>query len=405
MMICHSDNLKKTHLAGRFRPALFIFFLTFAVSFSQTQYQNKLENIDKEIDDLRAELLQMVTKEDDFFAEVEKLDREALLLVKKLRIYQEEEASLDNRISNTSRNIDQLISDIKSLRKMYEQQAVNAYIFARRKQDWLTFDWRKPIESLRRLRYFEIIGRHERKLGKELSAKNADLLKKRNSLDQQRNEKHTVVVQMTNQITELTSIRNDKRGFIRKLRENNNSRKLAIKTLEKSRTSLLNEIARFEREKKNKKGTGSTATALDIEWIDVKGTFTRNKGKLNWPVPGKVITKFGSYKDPVLKTTLKNTGIDIESEFGNTIKAIYKGQVSLITFLSGFGNTIILDHGNGYYSVYSHLNEIYVHEDDLVESGDIIATVGDSGSLSGPKLHFEIYAKERPVNPQAWLRK
>ena len=76
----------------------------------------------------------------------------------------------------------------------------------------------------------------------------------------------------------------------------------------------------------------------------------------------------------------------------------------MITYLSGFGNTIILNHGDGYYSVYSHLDEVLVESDDLIGTGEVIGLVGDSGSLEGTKLHFALFADQRTENPQKWLR-
>lgn len=382
--------------------ALLLFILFQSALPGQSTYEQKISNIDNEIGNLRSELKKMKIREGDFFAEVENIDKEVILLSKKLQITRQEEVEVDSRVSQTKNTIKNLHREVDKLQEAYEKQAVNAYIFSRRKKDWLIFDWHEPLESMRRARYFEIVARHEYQLSIELFKKNDQLLAEQKVLDRQKAEKHNLVTNITGQLAEMTNIRNDKRDLIRKLRKNSHSRELAIKKLEDSRGRLLAEIARFEREK-NKSGKNSTVRAR--EWIDVKGTFTRNKGKLNWPVSGKVTTRFGKYKDPVLKTVLKNTGIDIAADFGKPVKTVYRGQVSLITFLSGFGNTMIIDHGNGFYSVYSHLNEIYVHQNDVVEAGIVIATVGDSGSLSGPKLHFEIYAKQKPVNPLSWLRK
>ena len=86
------------------------------------------------------------------------------------------------------------------------------------------------------------------------------------------------------------------------------------------------------------------------------------------------------------------------------VKAVFIGLVSTITYLSGFGNTVILDHGEGYYTVYSHLDEFFVEPDELVNAGHVIGLAGDSGSLEGVKLHFAVFANQKTENPQSWLR-
>ena len=73
--------------------------------------------------------------------------------------------------------------------------------------------------------------------------------------------------------------------------------------------------------------------------------------------------------------------------------------------MGGFGNTVIVDHNNGYYTVYAHLDEIAVKKFQILQAGSVIGTVGDSGSLEGAKLHFEIYANNEPQNPTRWLKK
>jgi murein DD-endopeptidase MepM/ murein hydrolase activator NlpD len=84
---------------------------------------------------------------------------------------------------------------------------------------------------------------------------------------------------------------------------------------------------------------------------------------------------------------------------------VFPGVVSLITYMSGFGNTIIVDHNNSYYTVYTHLNDVFVTKFQFLETGQVIGLVGDSGSLEGAMLHFEIYGGNKPLNPISWLKK
>jgi septal ring factor EnvC (AmiA/AmiB activator) len=130
----------------------------------------------------------------------------------------------------------------------------------------------------------------------------------------------------------------------------------------------------------------------------------KNKGKLPWPVKGKLLHKYGKQKDRRLNTTINNTGIDIQAKAGTEVRAVFIGVVSEVTYLSGFGNTVILDHGNGYYTVYAHLEEFFVEPDMVLDAGEVLGLVGDSGSLEGAKLHFAIFANQTTVNPKAWLR-
>ena len=77
----------------------------------------------------------------------------------------------------------------------------------------------------------------------------------------------------------------------------------------------------------------------------------------------------------------------------------------MITYMSGFGNTVIVDHKNGYYTVYTHMDDVLVSKFQFIDSGEVIGAVGTSGSLEGSMLHFEIYGNNVPLNPLSWLKK
>jgi murein DD-endopeptidase MepM/ murein hydrolase activator NlpD len=156
----------------------------------------------------------------------------------------------------------------------------------------------------------------------------------------------------------------------------------------------------LERQRRLREGKGESQKFYALNLKD----FRKAKGKLPWPVKGSVLHKYGKQRDPVLKTTIKNDGIDIKAKSGTKVKAVFTAIVSMVTNLSGLGNTIILDHGSGYYTVYSHLDDIFVEIDELVETSKVIASVGNSGSLEGSKLHFAVFVNQRTENPQSWLR-
>ena len=90
---------------------------------------------------------------------------------------------------------------------------------------------------------------------------------------------------------------------------------------------------------------------------------------------------------------------------GSEIRAVLGGIVTTITFIRGYGTTVIIDHGGGFYTVYSHVTNVETNEDSQVRSGDVIAYMGDSGSINGSQLHFEIWGQGKKLNPEYWLTK
>ena len=128
------------------------------------------------------------------------------------------------------------------------------------------------------------------------------------------------------------------------------------------------------------------------------------KGLLNQPVRGKIISHFGAYTDPKYNVANFRSGIDIAAERGEPIKSVEAGKIIYSGWFKGYGNMIIIDHGESYYTVYAHLEENFKSKGDLVETEEVIATAGDAGSLSGPGLYFEMRHHGKPVDPVEWFK-
>ncbi len=129
------------------------------------------------------------------------------------------------------------------------------------------------------------------------------------------------------------------------------------------------------------------------------------RGQLPWPTDGRIVAGFGRQVHPRFGTETFRSGVDIEAEEGALIRAVYSGTVLYRGWLRGYGNLIILDHGVGYYTVYAHASELLVEEGDRVKAGQGIARVGETGSLVGPRLYFEVRYQGRPEDPEQWLRR
>lgn len=137
----------------------------------------------------------------------------------------------------------------------------------------------------------------------------------------------------------------------------------------------------------------------------LSGKFPKLKGLLKMPVKGKVISRFGKYKNTEFNVMNFRSGIGIKAGKGDSIRAVYSGKVIFSSWFNGYGNMIIIDHGNHYCTLYAHAEEVFKKEGDRVEAGEVIATVGDTGSMTGPGLHFEVRHNGKSVDPMKWLKK
>ena len=139
--------------------------------------------------------------------------------------------------------------------------------------------------------------------------------------------------------------------------------------------------------------------------LETPGTgFGTLRGWLPWPTDGRIVTTFGAQVHPRFGTRTFRNGVDIEAGEGMDVASVYPGHVVYTGWFKGYGNLIILDHGNEYYTLYAHVADILVKEGDDVRQGQRIGTVGDTGSLAGARLYFEVRYQGKPVDPVEWLR-
>ncbi len=133
--------------------------------------------------------------------------------------------------------------------------------------------------------------------------------------------------------------------------------------------------------------------------------FSKMKRKLRWPVIGRVVIPYGSYRDPRFNTPVFHNGIHIKTSEDAIVRAVYGGKVVFADWFRGYGKVVIVNHGEGYHTVYANLSEIFLNKGDIIKEGDQIGKVGESGTINAPDLYFEVRYKGRPINPLRWLRK
>ncbi|MEZ4473392.1 MAG: peptidoglycan DD-metalloendopeptidase family protein [bacterium] len=138
----------------------------------------------------------------------------------------------------------------------------------------------------------------------------------------------------------------------------------------------------------------------------LEGHFAEEYGRLPFPVPGPIVGPFGERVDAEAGgTRVFSSGVRIEAAAGIPVRAVYSGRVAFAGWYQGFGNLVILDHGEGYHTLYAHLADIRCAAEAVVAQGEILGPVGDTGSLVGPQLYFEVRVEGQAEDPRKWLRR
>lgn len=133
--------------------------------------------------------------------------------------------------------------------------------------------------------------------------------------------------------------------------------------------------------------------------IDGKGTFARLRGNLSWPTPGRVAIDYGAARGV---GSLKWQGVVLRATEGAAVRAVWRGRIAFSGWLNGYGQLMVIEHGDGYMSIYGYNQSLAKDVGDWTETGEVIATVGDSGGQKNAGLYFEIRHNGKPVNPKQW---
>ena len=134
-------------------------------------------------------------------------------------------------------------------------------------------------------------------------------------------------------------------------------------------------------------------------------TYLPSGGQLAWPIQGQITSSFGMRVHPTFKTKIVHTGIDIKGAQGTPVGAAGPGEVLFAGWLRGYGQVIIIDHGNNLSTVYAHLSSMSVREGAAVKKGQTIGAVGSTGVATGAHLHFEVRVGGEARDPMKYLRK
>ena len=220
---------------------------------------------------------------------------------------------------------------------------------------------------------------------------------------QQRLQGHLQQVDRTARQTDsenarLATLRSQQGSQVRTIQTQRQAYEAAAAEMEKTAKGLQSLLARLEVRRKQEATSGREVTPYT-------GDFAKGEGSLDWPVRGDVIGHFGPETHPRFGTVIKNDGIDISGAIGTPIHSVAKVKVEYVSDdYASYGQIVIIDHGDGYRTLYAHLSEIDVTAGLEVTAGQIIGRLGDSGSLKGPILHFEVRKGATALDPQGWLR-
>lgn len=351
----------------------------------------ELENIQNQLKEKQDNVKSLEKAEKEYLQKLYAIENQLNLnnrLIGKINIQSNDISKLINEMSiQLAINQD----DLKRRKEILDDRLVWIYKRSRFSSLTTALSAQDPLQAARRLYMFSLLNRYDRHMVARIESLTVQVEKEKTRLESRKQELVALKLEKEQQAQQISQSRAERKELLKQVRKEKDADLKAIEQLDADQnriTEILDNL--FESRK-----------ILDTE---AAAAFENLKGKLLWPVHGEVVRKFGKIIDKKYNTSVNNPGIDIKAESGTPVVASSTGEVAYVSWLRGYGSFVILDHGGGYYSLYAHLDEISVETGQFIAAGETLGTVGETGSFSGPMLHFELrYGKEQ-VDPSPWLR-
>ena len=370
---------------------------------AELNYQSgAIDKVKKEIEETRRKIKSENQKEKSTSRRLSNIDKEISLTNKLYNQLKNELNKTEVEIDKVSKGIQANEQQLSKLRYRYSQRIVQMYkkgTLSDIEKILSSSSWRQAIY---RTKYMGIISDIDQKTQNKIKSLLIDIGKQRISLESNYRNKVRLKKDQEESKVSLRASRKKRQRELDKIRKNQTEltkyleeKQAGMQELEALLKKIRQEKSSYDRADRIKK----QQTALKTQ------VFSKLKGQLPWPASGRVVKKFGRSWNPERKTTTENPGIDIKGKPGSPVRSIIGGIITTITYIRGYGTTLIIDHGGGFYTVYSHITNVEANEGQEVQAGDVIAYMGDAGSVEGSKLHFEIWGNGQKLNPEKWLMK
>ena len=352
--------------------------------------QNELEIKKEKLKNLEAEEKQYLNK---LYAIEEQLSLNNQLITKIERQIVDLNRSLTKLESRLNANQEEL----KRRGEIMEQRLVWIYKRSNFSPLLYALSAKNFLEGARKLYIFSLLNRYDRNMIDQIKELSQQIENEKAELLRRKKEIIDLKVEEEAQAEIIKATHGKRKRLLKEIRTQKDVQLKGIQQLVEDQERISGIIEMLMAKK----------AASDIE---LAKAFLGLKGKLVWPVEGKIVRGFGKIKDEMYSTVISNPGIDIKANLGVSVYAAATGVVAYISWLRGYGSFIIIDHGGGYYSLYAHLDEILVETGELITAGEAIGSIGETGleidseSFSGPVLHFELRKGKEQLDPLPWLR-
>ena len=362
--------------------------LSFHAAADKSQ-QAELNQLKRSISSLEKELQNQRQEKDDIQQQLELVERQSAKINRKIRLLRKKIADNQKQLENLVHRQQQLEKRIMDQRSAIAEQIRAAYKTGSEEPVKLLLNQENPQRIARIFKYYEYL----------LEARSQKIQQFKITID----KLEKTIAEINDIKINLANSQNELQADLKVLLKTTKKRQQMLNSIESQLLTGEQQLSNLQRQRKElerlidrvQRAAEKVAPAKDYP------SFAASKGKLIWPVKGRLKHSFKSKRGNYLRWE----GWLINTQAGTVVQAVHHGRVVFSNYLRGFGLLVIVDHGDGFMSLYAHNQELLRETGDWVQSGEIVSRAGNTGGLNKPALYFEIREKGVPVNPKIWLSK
>lgn len=358
-----------------------------SLSVADDKQQARLDDLKRSITSLEKKLIASDKEKNSLQSDLKKVEIEASQINRNLRQLRKKISGVEKKLSSLDKQEVELQNDIALQSGAIVDQISAAYKLGNQEPIKLLLNQEDPQKVARVFKYY----------GYFLQARTEKIQRYMADVD----KLAEVIEDINSQKLELTKSRAELESGQKKLSGRVKKRSGTLSKLQASRRTDKKKLGSLQKERGKLE---EILSAVEEAVTDMKlpknyQPFVSRKGKLKWPLKGRVAHSYGSPRSGELRWE----GWLISAKAGAAVNAVHNGRVVFSNYLRGFGLLIILDHGDGYMTLYAHNQELLKDTGDWVQSSETVARAGDTGGLSKPALYFEIRKQGKPADPKSWL--
>lgn len=359
--------------------------------------QQRLEKIRQERQQLQQELEQLRSRVRDAAREAQNIARQQAASERALRELDYQAEVINAGVDSITRELDQTHARLRERTRALHQRLRSIYKRGKLHTMRVLFSAESFGDVLRRYKYLRLIALNDRMIVADVKRLEARLQLQEQELRRSLTQLDNLRIEKNDELRQLERIAGRQDRTLRQYREQERSTANRIEQLARDEARVAGVIADLEKRRLAGSNAGRAGTIS-----------TRDLGNLNWPVEGNLVFRFGPQRR-ANGVVLRYNGIGIAAAPGTSVRAVESGTVEVAGVLEGYGPSVVIGHGAGYYTLYLRLRSVAVQQGQRVVAGQVLGTVGGEGTPEGPHLEFQVRTPgiggtPSPVDPLNWLR-